>query len=290
MSVSYFQFTKLKNKDDFVKAEAGENLFEECQNIISALPYYKEHNFRKNGVMCIDLLFVGKLNPEEFDPWVKLNARWASQYFGNSVLVKQVSAQEDDCYKNHIYVIPLSPRGAVSCDWYCGGKGKLRQMHLMYFAMLSKELNITLSGLSLFLQNQNKKPGHNPFKNEHRPSANSYQNINEYALAIDEYIDDLETKHQTEIQDLKGQISEKLIIENKHLKQENAKLDKYIQPYLDFLDRYGSLKKASKMLNTAQLFQYAIRYYQENGDKASVESAKQILADGTKYMKEHNII
>lgn len=69
-------------------------------------------------------------------------------------------------------------------------------------------------------------------------------------------------------------------MENKHLKQENKKLNKYIAPYLEFLSRYGGLDKAGKMLSTAQLYQYAIRLYQENGDKASVDAAKQVLDDG----------
>lgn len=289
MSVTYFQFTKLKNKDDFVKASAPEELFDQCQKAISSLTYYQNHQFRKNGVMCLDLFFVGTLSETEYNGWLKTNQMWVQQYFNQPVLLDNNETKTEDHYEQHIYIIPLSPRGAVSCDWYCGGKEKLRYMHSSYTALISKELGISTVSSHTFFQGQNKSPGYNPFSDIHMPDVKQYSSITSYADDVSEYVRKLEIRYETKIQNLQGQISVKTLAENKLLQKENHKLSKHLDPFISFLTKYGGINKAEQMLYTAQLYQYAIRLYQEDGDGASIDAAKQILNDGIKYMEKHHI-
>lgn len=62
-----------------------------------------------------------------------------------------------------------------------------------------------------------------------------------------------------------------------------------MQPYLDFIEKYGSVKKAEQMLLTSRELQYGIRAMQEQGNKEMIQMVMNVLKTGKEYMKTHRI-
>ncbi len=285
MGISYLMFTKLKNKEEFDVRNISD-IFQQCQEKINALPYYQNHNLRKNGVMCLEIHFTGDIPAKSVSAWLSANIEWCKEYFIRSVIVLETHDINLEHPVQNIYVIPLSSRGAISCEDYCNGKLQLKNMHATYRLKINSKINITTAPLQSIYQASS---GQDPFNNPLYPVINKDADIREYKQDMDKYINQLKMHYEGQIANLKGQTAKELITENTYLKKQNMQLEKYVTPYINFISKYGGLSKVEKMLHTSQQVQYAVKLYQEDGDKESLQDIQKILDDGMKYCSRHNI-
>ena len=292
MSISYLYMEKLKTSEDFNLIQDGKELYEKCDRIILKKEYYKTHEFRKNGVKCICLrMYTDKVDINHVQ-WQAANLKWAHTFFSaSSEVIDNRFQQAHDSLVHLVYLIPFAPRGAVSCDWYCGGKIKMSSMQESYQAVMKKQFGLSRpSDMTLSRQSHIKLSGaDNPFEDIRIPQRKDYPDESVYEKAISEYINKLRTKYELKIVSLEAQTSEKLSVANSFLTKENQKLNKMLKPFLDFLASYGGVEKAEQMIQTAQIFQYAIRGYQEEGDQASIQAAMRVLQDGRDYVQKHTV-
>ena len=86
-----------------------------------------------------------------------------------------------------------------------------------------------------------------------------------------------------------SQDSEKLKIQIGSLKKENRYLKNINREYIEFISENGGLKKVRAMLKSARELQYAVKWYQETGNKEVVGTILEILKHGEIYAQEHGI-
>ena len=290
MGRSFFMLHKLKTKEHFQEYASQVDLFDKCLEAINKLPYYQTHKFRKNGVMCLHLYMSSNDTTINHSQWQAQNLVWCHNYFKDSVFLDNRFEIMDDMLIHDIYIIPLSPRGAISCDYYCGSPYKMRFMFSSYSNHMHTTFGLQRTRASVVRRSA--KSGiyrSYDFPREiQEPPTIAGQSIEEYQKAMEQYIARLQNYYEQKLEAQKSLSNQTLITENKHLRKENTRLSKYIEPYLNFIEKYGGLNKAGRMLQTAQFFQYAIRLYQENADQESIDKAMQVIADGQTYLKKHS--
>lgn len=293
MGTSFLQIHKLKTKDDFIAYGALESCYQKCIDTITALPYYENHNIRANGVLAIHIYMRAELSEEMLTDWIRVNKIWANEYFTEPCQILDESTEQDEGFLIHnLYIIPVSPVGRVSYEHYCNSNYKLRLIQNTYadkmrlfFGLLRTAPSITKRSAKAGLY----KPSDHPKSLSQMPKAKDFNDIKEYEMAVQRYMVDVQNYYETKLNKQTRSSDQNLLTENKYLKKENSKLSKFMNPYMQMIDEYGGPGKINKMLISAQMLQYAIRYYQENGDRQSANNVTQILSDGQQYKQRHNL-
>lgn len=108
---------------------------------LNELEYYKDHNFRKNGVMAYDVLFAyspsaaGKIDLEK---WKQDNVDWLNETFGKENVLGVVYHYDEAGYTEastihgHAAVIPVDDNGKVNASYYTGDKAKVSELQDRY--------------------------------------------------------------------------------------------------------------------------------------------------------------
>lgn len=290
METSFLIFHKIKNENDcqqyFPKEE---NIYDNCLERINQLPYYEKHHFRKNGVMALHIYMSCSDTTINISAWSKQNLVWVKQEFLDSIIVVEHAEEGEDCFEHNICLIPISNAGRVSFDWYCGTIAKLSHLQQTYSQRMYSYFNLKRDPAGkVRLANKTGiyRPSDYPQELGAPPEYNG--DVDEYITQTQDYILKMQQYYQEQLGKERHVQIDNAEIENQYLKKENARLNKYVQPYLDFLEHYGGLKKARQMIHTAQHVQYAIRSYQEKGDQDSVRLAMKIIQDGYQYVKNVN--
>lgn len=290
MAESFLITHKIKTKDDFLKYQADPTVYGKCIQAIKSLPYYQNHQFRKNGVLCIHIYMTAELLDNRVALWEQTNTQWAKEFFSDkSVIVSSSRSSNAGIHIHEIYLIPISPQGRVSYDYFCGSIQKLRFMQASYDDVMKYNFGLTRTKASIVKRSAKQDIYKSIGTMPALPDFNKYQDINECVSDIKLYLAQMQNYYEKQIEAAQTKGNKELSAANHALKKENIKLSGHIGPYIDFISEYGGLNKVRSMLSTAQLYQYAIRKYQENGDQSSIKTAIGILEDGQDYIKTHNI-
>lgn len=96
------------------------------------LPYYDDHDFRKNGVRGVEfLLYYGSGDykktrqfPEnfDFDKWKQENVEWIKETFGEENVVSAVLHMDETVPHIHVIVLPVDERGRFNAKDVFGPK------------------------------------------------------------------------------------------------------------------------------------------------------------------------
>lgn len=293
MATSFLQIHKVKSKEDFIKYSMPKSAYEDTLSYIQGLPYYQKYKFRKNGILAVHIYLRCDLTVDQKTKWLQANMQWVREIFSKeSQIIANIAQQENNELINQICLIPIAPSGRVSYEYYCNSITKLRIIQSTYLDKMKFLFNMGRASSKVVKQSAKSgiydMPLH-PSTLLPMPSSKNYSDIKDFEKAMQAYITQMQIYYDRQIESAKENSNENLRVKNKYLKQENDKLQRYIQPYLHMLEQYGGMKKANQMLTSAQLIQYAVRYYQEEGDKETPEVIQKIFKDGQTYITNHNI-
>ena len=108
---------------------------------LNELDYYKDHHFRKNGVMAYDILLAysptaaGKIDLEK---WKQDNVEWLNKTFGKENVMgvvyhyDEAGFTEGGTIHGHAAVIPVDDAGKINASFYTGDKIKVSELQDKY--------------------------------------------------------------------------------------------------------------------------------------------------------------
>lgn len=288
MATTEMIIRKIKTEADFEdagKVLKKENLYESFTKVQKALPYYHgKRVLRKNGVLAVLLSFIYSGKIEDTDGWTRDVRAWVKMTFvtrWNALMVIQNGPCDEEEGYVHMLLIPVTNDGKISYDHYFGGCYKLRALQSSYH-----QLMISRHGL------KNTPPGSERIMGNLKTYRFKKQSLSALPEAYqletgEEYRERIEPLFQETI----AYYLERTVIKESMGEPEKAAImvQGKMQPYLDFIEKYGSVKKAEQMLLTSRELQYGIRAMQEQGNKEMIQMVMNVLKTGKEYMKTHRI-
>lgn len=280
---------KVRNAFDFAFAEKnlGETgLYEKFEKTRLSLPYYQDgRKLRKNGVLAVLLSFSYSGAVADHDAWVRDVRSWIKLSFitqWNALLTFHSGFILDEGGHADALLIPVADNGRITYEHYFGGSKKITELQISYHRLMKQKHGLLrpapgterVLGMTKTAR-LNKKPL--PVL----PEAYPLETGKEYR----ERIEALYLEAAAYCGQEKGIPAEPLNSPEKAALLVQSEL----KPYLDFLEKYGSVKRAEQMLFSAKELQYGIRSMQEQGEKETVQTVLDVLKAGRQYMVLHKI-
>ena len=106
---------------------------------INELPYYQDHNIRKNAVRGYEVLLTfSKDESINVDEWKKLSVKWLKDTFNvapdkrNNVLHVAFHADETGNYHCHAFVVPIDEKGKLNACRFTDGSRALSDLQTSF--------------------------------------------------------------------------------------------------------------------------------------------------------------
>lgn len=144
----HYRFKEPGNVDKDYEALNDTMVFPDEGDFIAAfykklgeLDYYRDHSFRKNGVMAYDILL--HYSPEaaswiDKEAWKEDNVKWLNKTFGKENVVSVVYHYDEAGYTEagaihgHAVVIPVDGDGKINAFHFTGGRNKMVELQDSY--------------------------------------------------------------------------------------------------------------------------------------------------------------
>lgn len=290
---SFLQLHRLKTSEDFQKYNGTVQIYQQCIEEIQKLPYYQQHQIRKNGNIAIHIYMRGDVGKDKCTTWQQANLSWVREIFTlSSIIISDNGITNEHFQEHHVFLVPVSPAGRVSYEYYCNSRGKLRLIQDTYAEKMKILFNLKRTPATIVKRSARAglySATDHPSTLPSIPIQADYKDIQAYCTALQKYLVQMQNYYESRISTYKDTEHDKLLLENKYLKKENQKLDKYMGLFLAMTDQFGGIKKMQQMLSSAQLIQFATRLYQEDGDKEMLDEISRVFLDGQKYIQRHNL-
>lgn len=230
----------------------------------------------------------------DYQNWVQANLSWCERTFGlyskTDVVLATLPHFSTTQYEHDIFVIPFDQEQKVSYYRFCGKLAQLAELQRTYSSVMKMQFGLTRENVGEVRRSSKSglyRPSDYPATLGAPPAYQGDAAL--FEKQVKDYIVQMQRFYEEKLSKTQKEASDTLKLENKYIKKENTKLNRYVGPYLEFIQKYGGLSKAQQMLRTSQYFQYAVRSYQEQGNKDLVQHALGIIKDGQLYAKEHHI-
>jgi hypothetical protein len=170
-------------------------------------------------------------------------------------------------------IVPVDTNGRVCASFYINGVEKLAMMQKSFFDFIKKKYNVhkvsvkKTSGLSKYNLD---KDLNDVFAIRQGDDLQTYSN------RVKQYTIDMKAGYNSS--DMSA--VEK---ENKEMKKKIRKYDNTVSAYCDFLEKYGSIKKAEEMILTAKQLQSGIKMMKEQNNQEGIRYVLNVLKAGKEY-------
>lgn len=119
---------------------APENYKEAFRQRIKQLDYYKNHKYRSDAVLALEVLTTFTKDVSiDIEQWKKDNVQWlrstfnqAPQKYGDNVLSVMYHGDEHGNVHCHAFIIPINAEGRLNCHSYYGGRASLSKLQDSY--------------------------------------------------------------------------------------------------------------------------------------------------------------
>lgn len=267
--------------DIMVSPEEGD-FIEAFYKKLGELDYYKDHSFRKNGVMAYDILF--HYSPEaaawiDKEAWKEDNVKWLNETFGKENVISVVYHYDEAGYTEagaihgHAVVIPVDGDGKISASHYTGNRGKMVELQDSYARAMEPhklERGIRLSTAK-----------HNPPKRFYAKLDNAIYGTpmperipGEHAEKYTERVKDAwRTERAAHVRELRDKDRE--ILEIKSVYKSDSEKDRFISRLQSQMEKYddekqemerefGSMSNAKDLAHAMRLLNSGIEGYPDD--------------------------
>lgn len=243
---------------------------------INELPYYQDHNIRKNAVRGYEVLLTfSKDESINVDEWKKLSVKWLKDTFNvapderNNVLHVAFHADETGNYHCHAFVVPIDEKGKLNACRFTDGSRALSDLQTSY--------SNAVKGLGL-------KRGLAGSSAKHKDIRRMYANLNN-AMNVPEVkegetalqyrsrvMDDLKTSYAASLKDIDDRATKKMREADEHILKQKETMEKELE-----------LTHSTANKNLEKLFA------QEKEIQKNVDDYENMLAELSKQMYEMKI-
>lgn len=126
----------------------GQTYLEAFQERIKTLPYYQNHDFRKNGVMALEIVMTFSAEDIEnidLNEWKQDNAKWLRDNFnicpdkyGDNVISMVYHGDEVGNVHCHAVVIPVDENGKINAYRYLNNRASYIELQNSYGKAMEK--------------------------------------------------------------------------------------------------------------------------------------------------------
>lgn len=142
-----FRFSSPENADkDYealndVAVAPEQNYVHAFQRRINELPYYQNHDIRKNAVLAYDIILAYSAEASNWldkEKWKEDNLKWLYETFGKENVLgvvyhyDEAANIEAGAIHGHAVVVPIDDNGKLNASYYTGSKDHLRQLQDSY--------------------------------------------------------------------------------------------------------------------------------------------------------------
>ena len=287
MGYTWYYLKKLKRQADFEEVEKEQGIglqtYEKFTAVKESLPYYNNRALRKNGVIAVMAVFVLDSKDTDPDAWMNGVRTWLKFNFiigwGNVIYF---DLRDGEAGRKEIcsIFVPVTQEGKISYESYFGGKGRFNAMLSGYAVFMEQRFSLKRLPAGSIKASTEKTFSVNGKLVQALPTVEKNESADEYKERADAAFVRFVIQTETRMEKVKGSVS---------AEKDSALFHRYVEPYMEFIQRYGGLEKVEKMLKTAMMCQYAVRSMQENGNKEDIKTLQSLLAEGKKYMELHHI-
>lgn len=278
---------RIKPEGDYVQA---------FRKKLSELNYYRDHEFRKNGVMAYDIVLtysasaVGNLDVEK---WKEKNIEWLQNTFGRQNVISVVYHYDEAAYTEkgvlhgHAVVIPVDDKGKINASYYTGSKEKI--------SMLQDSYALTMKPLGL-------ERGLRQTPAQHKTIRHFYTDLNNAVYGVDmperdtgespeKYVERVKDAWRTErAAHLREVLEKNREIElakakyrtdpdkDKLIDALNSNVHKFEENEAELIHEFGSRENALNLARTMRLFNQGITNYPD------IETASEIANGARKII------
>lgn len=261
------------------------------------LDYYRDHDFRKNGVMAYDIVLtysasaVGSLDVEK---WKEKNIEWLQQTFGENNVVSVVFHYDEAAYTEkgvvhgHAVVIPVDDKGKINAYHYTGSREKISILQDSY-ALAMKPLGLERGLRQMPMQHKTIRHFYADLNNAiygvDIPERNSGETPEKYVERVKEAWKTERAAHLRELLEKNREIE---LVQSKYRADQdkdklidslNVSVQRYEENEAELIHEFGSRENAVNLARTMRLFNQGITNYPDI-EKASevADGARKIIA------------